>query len=840
MKLFGEKVKQTFTNSPFNIIQVKDFQETFFDVYEIELNNGKYPVEKISEQDGIPMVNIPIIVEGQETLRPFLLTKGKENALMCGINFDTMLEDVPHETIEEDVEEPMVVVEEKEISKEDHSKLLEEISQAKQDAREYAEKIKRQKLQEANKEIENKQQALDQMLENARSSLVDEFVTISEKVRDEFVSENDERFEIINHTINEKIHELSNNLREALIEDFDKSEQAFGEKLDEMVAEVYAALSPRVNKELSEIVENFEKKIETFSEVNSKLDEKLDKNVNKALSRIGNVDRKYESLLSESETKFDEKLQKVESSVVEFYQEKLSLLEDKTLNLNDETKKYFVDLLNESKRYLLEEIEEVKKEKSVEFIIEKNGEKSVIDEGKLITKLETALNSKISDVETSLRKYVSVYAGGGGTVATQYQDGGTMNGDLVINGKITATEYEGLPPLPELDFLPLSGGEIDGNLAVVGSLSASEYLGLDTEINADTESDGTANLSVNSLSTQAITFNDNATFTYGTNGASNHLLALSASPIGHTHTNAEINTAISADPAASRTALGGGAAGQAVFTAATYSGTGSVRNLLSLDTTSSPSFAGLVVQNLDADLRIATGTANTGTRRILFGSALRNKAAIIVTPTGGWSHSVIDICANYANDNTDATTADSKINITSAGVKIVGPFGINSAPVANKQNLAPSSGDEFELRINSGFNTGIARLAFCHTTGGAKAAIISQAAGTFSKSTGIRFAISDDAAELAIADTKMILTPAGRLGIGNNITPTVLCDVDGEIRTRSKTVANLTAAATAGAGARAFVSDSTVAASGNFGATVTGGGSNSVPVYSDGTNWRIG
>lgn len=54
------------------------------------------------------------------------------------------------------------------------------------------------------------------------------------------------------------------------------------------------------------------------------------------------------------------------------------------------------------------------------------------------------------------------------------------------------------------------------------------------------------------------------------------------------------------------------------------------------------------------------------------------------------------------------------------------------------------------------------------------------------------------------------------------------------------TVSALPAAATAGAGTRGFVSDSTVAASGNFGATVAGGGSNNVPVFSDGTNWRIG
>jgi hypothetical protein len=41
-------------------------------------------------------------------------------------------------------------------------------------------------------------------------------------------------------------------------------------------------------------------------------------------------------------------------------------------------------------------------------------------------------------------------------------------------------------------------------------------------------------------------------------------------------------------------------------------------------------------------------------------------------------------------------------------------------------------------------------------------------------------------------------------------------------------------------GLRFIVSDATVAASGNFGATVVGGGANRVPVYSDGVAWRIG
>jgi hypothetical protein len=46
--------------------------------------------------------------------------------------------------------------------------------------------------------------------------------------------------------------------------------------------------------------------------------------------------------------------------------------------------------------------------------------------------------------------------------------------------------------------------------------------------------------------------------------------------------------------------------------------------------------------------------------------------------------------------------------------------------------------------------------------------------------------------------------------------------------------------ATASTGARAMINDSTVAASGNFGAIAVGGGANIVPVFSDGTDWLIG
>ena len=51
------------------------------------------------------------------------------------------------------------------------------------------------------------------------------------------------------------------------------------------------------------------------------------------------------------------------------------------------------------------------------------------------------------------------------------------------------------------------------------------------------------------------------------------------------------------------------------------------------------------------------------------------------------------------------------------------------------------------------------------------------------------------------------------------------------------TVATLPSAATSGAGARAFVTNALAPV---FGATVAGGGAVFTPVYSDGTNWKVG
>lgn len=61
--------------------------------------------------------------------------------------------------------------------------------------------------------------------------------------------------------------------------------------------------------------------------------------------------------------------------------------------------------------------------------------------------------------------------------------------------------------------------------------------------------------------------------------------------------------------------------------------------------------------------------------------------------------------------------------------------------------------------------------------------------------------------------------------------------VSSYVKTSAVAVSALPSAATAGNGARAMVSDATAT---TFNSTVAGGGVNIVPVFSDGTVWRIG
>jgi hypothetical protein len=89
------------------------------------------------------------------------------------------------------------------------------------------------------------------------------------------------------------------------------------------------------------------------------------------------------------------------------------------------------------------------------------------------------------------------------------------------------------------------------------------------------------------------------------------------------------------------------------------------------------------------------------------------------------------------------------------------------------------------------------------------------------------------------------LSASGNVTGGNLITAGSGGDIvmsGGDITGARRVITTPTALAnlTAVAGGRAFINNGNLTAAGNFGAQIGSGGSNVVPVWSDGTNWYIG
>jgi|LakMenE18May11ns_1017448.scaffolds.fasta_scaffold9959660_2 hypothetical protein len=535
MRIFTENVNFISTSGDKNILQIENYEEVFFDVYEISINGKKFISEKIGEYEKKPIVKIPVEIDGIKKEYPFILNEGKFQIVFNEQN----------ELIQESVEENIPAITEEfdeveEYSKESFEKELIDIQEKKNKILEYIENVKKTAKQQTDEYNKNQLKILEQqkeenkkelksLLESSKQSWFEEFVDVSDKIKKELFDRLNINNSEIYESIDLKLEIISDDFKKLIEEDFSNTEKIFENKIKELITEIYnnqvikvindgidkisqqsevsfenikndfdLALSEKATSvDLKNVEDKLETEILSVQKESIELHDLISKSVSsnkKSITYIENKIDETQKELKENIIKIiDEKIEENEDSITTYYNEKLDVVENKLIDLSDENRQYFIGLINESRDNLLKEIKSIKENKAIEYIVEnkKTGEKKEIDINSIKSDLQKEISNKISNEIISLRKYTAYHGGGGGTVAQQFADGGTMNGSLNINGQIlsggvdiaTLFTIGGTSNFATYDFvnnnfLNLSGGIITGstrfnsNVTIYGNLTA--------------------------------------------------------------------------------------------------------------------------------------------------------------------------------------------------------------------------------------------------------------------------------------------------------------------------------------------------------------------------------
>lgn len=210
----------------------------------------------------------------------------------------------------------------------------------------------------------------------------------------------------------------------------------------------------------------------------------------------------------------------------------------------------------------------------------------------------------------------------------------------------------------------------------------------------------------------------------------------------------------------------------------------------------------------------------TGVHTITQGTA--NTPALVVTGysvTGSGTTALLDLAGTF---NTSGAATGIKLNITNTSGNSAHLIDLQAGGVT-KFNVDPSG------NVNIATNAAMVMPAnFSLGFGSAAGQNKTVAAGQWGWVPSTNVAVS--------IDTSVARNAAGVVEVNNGTNGTFADIIVRNARTNPTIVASLTAAATAGAGARSFVTDATAT---TFLSIVAGTGSNKVPVVSDGTNWLI-
>lgn len=230
---------------------------------------------------------------------------------------------------------------------------------------------------------------------------------------------------------------------------------------------------------------------------------------------------------------------------------------------------------------------------------------------------------------------------------------------------------------------------------------------------------------------------------------------------------------------------------------------------------------------------IAMPAATTGASVAGYHAGLRAGAAVASTDTAGAAAGGdVQITAGDAARLTSGNANGGNISLTPGagiGSGTTGQvlLGTNGTPSVPGLSFASDADTGFTSNASNQISISCSGL-YSHTF-----------TGTLyrAKSIGGIGWTSSSTASIGYPDTALMRATAAVVEVNNGTAGSYGQLLAATVRTNPTTFASLPAAGTAGAGARAFITDATAT---TFASVAAGGGANAVPVYSDGTQWLIG
>lgn len=514
MTVFSEKVQPTFTSSDLNVIVVENFNEIFFDVFELEINGNKFVAEKVSEKGGKPVVSIPVEIDGKQLNSQFVLERGDKfevffNGKLKGKRtlFNTPDRVDVSTLVEAAIERSAPIVEVP-----DFQQIADNIKSIKESAAAHLERVQRNLIEQRKREIDqyesSKRKEIRDIGENIKKDLVSEFYQIVEDITNQLSKYNLAERDEYSDYISKIFSEHADIIESKITNNYELSIKEFDRKISELTDSIFRReLTNLIESKISDIeniiianqnlsFKRVDSAVEEIEASNRETNNTLNKNINKALSRIGNIKNTLSEKIildiSSIEKDLRKQVRDQRESIESFFNEKINTIEEKFTDLSEEYKADVISLIRESESKILNEIQSVDRALPTLILKEtrgKNKDNVKVSLEDIRKELETNISGKFSKEIISLKRLIEMTSGGGGGGAPQTLSFDEESATLTISNGNTVTLSSSIQ-IGEIDpFFTTwaqsnssnydlaydtiaNGGTINGNLSCFGDISA--------------------------------------------------------------------------------------------------------------------------------------------------------------------------------------------------------------------------------------------------------------------------------------------------------------------------------------------------------------------------------